>query len=366
MAIRIRQGLAVDYDATKLLQGEFAYVTDTGKLYLCLAPGNVKEIPNIDYLQTLLSASTEAYAALVQLVADLEADPSEVTNILSNISSLNTEVLESTGYGIITGLIVSAQSTPDMTVSVVTGPIHMPDGQRFTPTEDLALAITAADATNPRIDIVYVSSAGDISYLAGTAAASPAVPTTPTGGQPLAQIAVAANATSIVTGNITDKRLLKLNNNTLQTNKFDKANIVTTDTVNDNTKVAGAGVVCAHGLEIDAINNNLVVNDILSLIVPSAGITFSSASYAKKTGKRIDIYLNISGYTITANTSLQIATVDATIRPVSFFVGYGIATDGNGVNNVLVKGQILSTGVLSISMPTVQPYCNLWFTYFVA
>lgn len=80
---------------------------------------------------------------------------------------------ESTGYGIISGLNVSAQATPNMTVSVASGTVHMPDGKRFTPASNNALAITASDATKPRTDIVYVSDTGVISYLAsalGTAA----------------------------------------------------------------------------------------------------------------------------------------------------------------------------------------------------
>jgi hypothetical protein len=45
----------------------------------------------------------------------------------------------------------------------------------------------------------------------------------------------------------------------LQTGKFDKANIVQTDTVNDVSKVASSAVVYAHGVEIDTINNSLAV-----------------------------------------------------------------------------------------------------------
>ena len=120
----------------------------------------------------------------------------------------DTALIEKTGYGVYSGLAISAQATPNMTVSVPTGTIYMDTGARFTPTANTALAVSAADATNPRIDIVYVSYDGIISYLAGTAAASPSAPSIPTGGQLLAQIAVAAGATSITSTNITDKRRL--------------------------------------------------------------------------------------------------------------------------------------------------------------
>lgn len=126
------------------------------------------------------------------------------------IATLNTAANEKTGYGVYSSLAVSAQATPNMTVSVPTGIIYMDTGKRFTPAANAALAVTAADATNPRIDIVYVSYDGIISYLAGTAAASPTAPSVPTGGQLLAQIAIAANATTITSANITDKRRLYL------------------------------------------------------------------------------------------------------------------------------------------------------------
>lgn len=121
-------------------------------------------------------------------------------------TDIRTQLKERTSYGVYTGLIVSAQSSPNMSVSVSTGTIYMSDGTRFTPTANNALAIAAADNTNPRIDIVYVSSAGVISYLAGTAAVSPSAPIVPTGGQKLAEISLAANATAIVTDNISDRR----------------------------------------------------------------------------------------------------------------------------------------------------------------
>jgi hypothetical protein len=77
--------------------------------------------------------------------------------------------------------------------------------------------ITTADATFPRIDVVCITVSdaaysGSLNQVAinvvkGTAASSPTVPSTPTNSIALAQIAVAANATSISSGNITDIRV---------------------------------------------------------------------------------------------------------------------------------------------------------------
>lgn len=73
------------------------------------------------------------------------------------------------------------------------------------------MAANAADATNPRIDIVYAPDADadgvvDAIYLAGTAAASPAQPATPTSGTILAAISRAANDNTIATADIADQR----------------------------------------------------------------------------------------------------------------------------------------------------------------
>lgn len=78
------------------------------------------------------------------------------------------------------------------------------------------VTIEAADATNPRIDLVVarvydsqfagVSDTGTIEVVKGTAAGSPSAPSLPNNAIELAQVAVAAAATSIVTADITDSR----------------------------------------------------------------------------------------------------------------------------------------------------------------
>ncbi len=80
------------------------------------------------------------------------------------------------------------------------------------------VVVTAADSTNPRIDIICLkvdvsvdpnsgsTNLGTIVCIAGTPAGSPAAPAVPANHYKLAQIAVAASVTSIVTANITDSR----------------------------------------------------------------------------------------------------------------------------------------------------------------
>lgn len=79
---------------------------------------------------------------------------------------------------------------------------------------NVTLSINAADPTNPRIDIVcltvndsfYSGSTNNavLQVITGVPASSPSAPTTPANSLVLAQVNVAANATSITTANITN------------------------------------------------------------------------------------------------------------------------------------------------------------------
>lgn len=132
-----------------------------------------------------------------------EADFVETLDIADGLA---LSIRERSGDGVISGMVVAAQTSANMTVSVTAGVAYMPSGLRRAPAAVAALAVPAADATNARKDIVYLSAAGVVTYLAGTPAASPSAPALPAGGVLLAEIAVAANATSIATENITKKR----------------------------------------------------------------------------------------------------------------------------------------------------------------
>jgi len=82
--------------------------------------------------------------------------------------------------------------------------------------------IATANATNPRIDLVCLTIADSfytgatntvsLTVVTGTPSVSPVVPTTPTNAIVLAQIAVGAAVTSILTANITDRRVAATSN----------------------------------------------------------------------------------------------------------------------------------------------------------
>ena len=86
-------------------------------------------------------------------------------------------------------------------------------------TSTVNVAVTTANATNPRIDLIVArvrdkQADGGTAYswapevVTGTAAATPVAPAVPVSSIVLAQVAVPANAVSVVTANITDKRTL--------------------------------------------------------------------------------------------------------------------------------------------------------------
>lgn len=132
------------------------------------------------------------------------------TNLVDAINELLMQIKEKTSYGVVSGLEVTAQDIPDMSVNVSEGIIYMQDGDRFEVVAD-TMNVIEADADNPRIDIIYINGTGLVSYMPGVAAAEPTAPETPLSSQLLAEIAVAANTTAIETSNITDKKKSILN-----------------------------------------------------------------------------------------------------------------------------------------------------------
>jgi hypothetical protein len=121
---------------------------------------------------------------------------------------------------------VTALGSPAMAVNVAGG---VPGGQAWVAGTTIAgvqglyycyndaqvtVGITGSDPSNPRIDIIALQiqdafyagaiNSASIAYVSGTPAGSPVPPTTPASSILLADIAVAALATSITTGNITN------------------------------------------------------------------------------------------------------------------------------------------------------------------
>lgn len=99
--------------------------------------------------------------------------------------------------------------TDAMTVGTANPIIVYQDGTRVSAAAAASVSVAAADATNPRIDLVCVNTSGAVvssgadATCKGTAGATPAQPATPAGYVLLAAIAVAATVTAIHQANIT-------------------------------------------------------------------------------------------------------------------------------------------------------------------
>lgn len=124
---------------------------------------------------------------------------------------------------------VTAQSVPNMTVNVAGG---VPGGQAWVAGSTsvgvqglyycfndgiVILSHSASNPTNPRIDIDIIQvqdsnyfgsvNTATLGVVTGTPASSPAQPATPASSLLLSAVAIAANATTITNGNITQKQV---------------------------------------------------------------------------------------------------------------------------------------------------------------
>lgn len=131
----------------------------------------------------------------------LDSDQSELDRF-----DVETMLAVHQGYAVISGCEVTEKGTPDMSVDVADGRVIVDDDELDV--TGVNKAVSAADATNPRFDLVTVDGSGTVTVTAGTAAANPAFPTPPSSETLLAAIYVPANETAIETANIIDKRVL--------------------------------------------------------------------------------------------------------------------------------------------------------------
>ena len=118
---------------------------------------------------------------------------------------MNAIIAACDGNGVLDGLAVSENGAgADMSVDVTAGNCTI-GGTKYTESAITNLAISAADATYDRKDlVVYDSSAGDPVIITGTAAATPIPPDIPSGDILLAIVNVGAAVTQITNADIVD------------------------------------------------------------------------------------------------------------------------------------------------------------------
>jgi len=117
--------------------------------------------------------------------------------------------------GVFDGLNVTPGT--GLTVDVASG-FAMIDGRPYRKTSSTNISLDPADATNPRKDLIYFKNDNTINKITGTPEAAlpntqtgvftikPRPPSLPSNSIPLAEVWVAANATSLTSGDIFDRR----------------------------------------------------------------------------------------------------------------------------------------------------------------
>jgi len=112
------------------------------------------------------------------------------------------------GNKVLSGCAVTANVTPDMFVNVAAGVVKINEA-RVTVSSVSNQAITVADGSNPRRDILEVGANGTVDYTAGTPAAIPYPPDLAEDHILLAVIEVPASDTTISSDQIKDSRMLE-------------------------------------------------------------------------------------------------------------------------------------------------------------
>lgn len=222
-------------------------------------------------------------------------------------------------------LLVQAQSTPNMSVRVAAGGAFVKGSESATQgtyfvrnDAEKTITIAAADATNPRKDII-VARVRDAAFsgavnefalevVAGTPAASPAEPALPASSYKLAVVTVPAAASSITSGNIADSRLL----NTV---------VGLADAVVTSAKLVSGAVLSKH-------------------FAPVVGLAEATSS-PSLTGSWADI----PGASVTLNLAGQVAGMSALVFGAVGFVSSGPSTrrgEGRLVVDGSASGQIMA------------------------
>jgi len=286
-------------------------------------------------------------------------------------------------------LVVTANGTPNLTVNVATGQVVIPgtegtyQGAYICENRgSLSVAIAAADATNPRYDLI-VARVRDAAYsgatntfaieaVTGTPAASPAEPTVPANSWVLARVSVVALDTTISSGDIVDRRTAgtgqfgqaaALGGTIICTSTtrptvpapFEGMKIYETDTDLELTYTGAAWVNTAHMLGWTSYTPTWVQSGTLT------SVTVNYAKYTK-VGRRCagNVQLTaVSGAGAVAGNAITV-TAPLTAAASAMVVGsgylYNASNNGtNAIGNYPVQVYLSTTGVFGFLSTDVAP-----------
>ena len=90
MIILIRIGNEKDFDPSKMRPGEFAVMLDTKKVFATFTAGDVKQLATIEDMKSLLNATNEQFAALQELLKQLESGGA--ASILADLAQAKKDI----------------------------------------------------------------------------------------------------------------------------------------------------------------------------------------------------------------------------------------------------------------------------------
>lgn len=265
----------------------------------------------------------------------------------------------------------------DMTPAVAKGAV-LSNGVLF-PVAAGDVTIGAADATNPRIDLIVVSSSGAKAVRAGTAAAAPKPPARTANDVVLGAVYVPANDTSIETTKITDLRVMRAGSAATSIYSTTTAEVTnnTTSAIHILNKAA-SGLVIPSGLFLAGrilhvrIGGNILINSgtpTLTLAVSYGGTTMFqdtsvvSVADADRRAWMIDMNLVAQGNSDQALFgALQLQPIDIAVAAAAT-AGIGDLATANTSNRL---GTVPFSGAAAVDSDAADRTLAVTFTFNVA
>lgn len=244
---------------------------------------------------------------------------------------------------VLSGLAVTGGA--DMTPAVAKGAVLSNEVMFAVAAADVT--ITAADATNPRIDLIVVTSVGALAVRAGTAAAAPKPPARTANDVVIAAVYVPANDTAIATSQITDLRVFPaLPQVIYRTTVAEVTN--TTSAAIEALNKNGSGVTIPNGLFLAGrilrvkMGGNILLNSgtgTVRLAILYGGTTMysdlsaASLADADRRGWRLSFDLIAQGnadQALTGHAQMQDPTLAQTAPTTGIGDIWGISSGGEG------------------------------------
>jgi hypothetical protein len=91
MAIQSRRGNSADFDANKLLSGEFVTVIDQGKPKICITPGNVKTLATVEDMSVAISEANQI------IIDELTLGANAAANIVEGVLDGVNRIIDNNG-----------------------------------------------------------------------------------------------------------------------------------------------------------------------------------------------------------------------------------------------------------------------------